>query len=278
MLKGTSGVLAFTATEITARRGVPVHPLRALRGRLPDVPEPGTPGPAAPARGRRRRARRPLLDCLECASCSFVCPSGIPLVHCIRVAKATVRGREEGLAMSCAPRARPARPTLPFLHSGQPPRGSCAKVFICALPVAGSAVWTFGIGALLSVVVPTAGAVGPSGCSSASAAPAAGPRRSAVLTGILLGLTLPPRMPLWMAFLGGAVAIGLGKPIWGGLGQNLFNPALVGRAFLQAAFPTAITTWAPPATATFHVGSSQLAPPLMSGERTRSAPPRRWAR
>ncbi|HEX6203852.1 MAG TPA: RnfABCDGE type electron transport complex subunit D, partial [Thermoanaerobaculia bacterium] len=61
-----------------------------------------------------------------------------------------------------------------------------------------------------------------------------------------LGLTLPPSFPLWMAFLGGVVAIALGKLAWGGLGHNLFNPALVGRAFLQAAFPIAITTWVPP--------------------------------
>jgi electron transport complex protein RnfD len=50
-------------------------------------------------------------------------------------------------------------------------------------------------------------------------------------------------MPLWMVFLGGAFGIGFGKAVWGGLGQNVFNPALVGRAFLQAAFPVAITTW-----------------------------------
>jgi electron transport complex protein RnfD len=69
---------------------------------------------------------------------------------------------------------------------------------------------------------------------------------SAALTGVLLGLTLPPGIPMWIAFLGGVAGIGLGKLIWGGLGHNLFNPALVGRAFLQAAFPTAITTWSPP--------------------------------
>ena len=74
---------------------------------------------------------------------------------------------------------------------------------------------------------------------------------SAVLTGVLLGLVLPPSLPLWMAFLGGAVGIGLGKLVWGGLGHNLFNPALVGRAFLQAAFPTALTTWTPPQTGSF---------------------------
>jgi Na+-translocating ferredoxin:NAD+ oxidoreductase subunit D len=48
-----------------------------------------------------------------------------------------------------------------------------------------------------------------------------------------------------MAALGGAFGIGFGKVIFGGLGQNVFNPALVGRAFLQAAFPVAITTWPP---------------------------------
>ena len=66
---------------------------------------------------------------------------------------------------------------------------------------------------------------------------------SAVITGILLGLTLPPGLPMWMAFVGGAFGIGFGKLIFGGLGQNIFNPALLGRAFLQAAFPVALTTW-----------------------------------
>jgi electron transport complex protein RnfD len=69
---------------------------------------------------------------------------------------------------------------------------------------------------------------------------------SALITGLLLALTLPPGFPLWMVFVGGVVAIGMGKAMWGGLGQNIFNPALLGRAFLQAAFPTAITTWSPP--------------------------------
>jgi electron transport complex protein RnfD len=48
---------------------------------------------------------------------------------------------------------------------------------------------------------------------------------------------------MWMAFVGGAFGIGFGKLIFGGLGQNVFNPALLGRAFLQAAFPVAMTTW-----------------------------------
>ncbi|MFC1643902.1 RnfABCDGE type electron transport complex subunit D [Candidatus Omnitrophota bacterium] len=69
---------------------------------------------------------------------------------------------------------------------------------------------------------------------------------SAILTGILLALVLPPAIPLWMAFLGGVVAISLGKEIFGGLGHNIFNPALLSRAFLMAAFPVALTTWSKP--------------------------------
>jgi len=66
---------------------------------------------------------------------------------------------------------------------------------------------------------------------------------SAVVTGMLLALTLPPSFPLWSAFLGGVVAIGLGKQVFGGIGDNPFNPALVGRAFLVAAYPVLMTDW-----------------------------------
>ena len=65
---------------------------------------------------------------------------------------------------------------------------------------------------------------------------------SAVITGILLALTLPPSLSLEMAIIGAVVAIALGKQVFGGLGYNIFNPALVGRAFLQTAFPVAMTT------------------------------------
>jgi len=69
---------------------------------------------------------------------------------------------------------------------------------------------------------------------------------SAVLTGVLLALVLPPAVPLWVVGLGGVVAIILGKQIFGGLGHNIFNPALVGRAFLLITFPKFMTTWTKP--------------------------------
>jgi Na+-translocating ferredoxin:NAD+ oxidoreductase subunit D len=69
---------------------------------------------------------------------------------------------------------------------------------------------------------------------------------SATVTGLLLALTLPPNIPLFAVAIGAVVAVGLGKQIFGGLGYNIFNPALVGRAFLQAAFPVAMTSWTRP--------------------------------
>ncbi|MFH1310127.1 MAG: RnfABCDGE type electron transport complex subunit D [Candidatus Omnitrophota bacterium] len=71
---------------------------------------------------------------------------------------------------------------------------------------------------------------------------------SAVLTGLLLAMVLPPAIPLWMAFLGGVFAVSLGKEVFGGLGHNIFNPALLARAFLMAAFPVVLTTWTNPFT------------------------------
>jgi len=71
---------------------------------------------------------------------------------------------------------------------------------------------------------------------------------SAVITGLLLALTLPPSLPLSAGAIGSVFAISIGKQIFGGLGYNIFNPALLGRAFLQASFPVAMTTWTYPKT------------------------------
>ncbi|MFA6166348.1 MAG: RnfABCDGE type electron transport complex subunit D [Gemmatimonadaceae bacterium] len=87
---------------------------------------------------------------------------------------------------------------------------------------------------------------------------------SAMITGLLLGLSLPPGIPLWMAALGGFFGIAFGKAIWGGLGQNGFNPALIGRAFLQTAFPVAITTWPTPGGNFFALKGDLFAFPFMS--------------
>ena len=139
-------------------------------------------------------------------------------------------------------------------------------VIAALIPVTCGAVYYFGIGALLVILASIAGCVATELVLNREKANLGD--GTVILTGLLLGLTLPPIFPMWMALLGGVVAIGLGRLIWGGLGQNMFNPALVGRAFLQAAFPTAITTWRAPgdASSIFEIAKSNLAWPFMHGE------------
>ena len=69
---------------------------------------------------------------------------------------------------------------------------------------------------------------------------------SAVVTGVLLALNLPATTPWWVVFIGAVVAIGVAKMTFGGLGQNVFNPAIAGRVFLLVSFPTYMTHWEAP--------------------------------
>lgn len=134
-------------------------------------------------------------------------------------------------------------------------------VVVSLVPVIISSAWFFGISALLVIAAATLGAVVTEHLIGKAGALRDG---SATITGLLLGLCLPSGFPLWMAFLGGAFGIGFGKTVWGGLGQNAFNPALVGRAFLQAAFPVAITTWPKPGGSFWTLGGDLFAWPFLS--------------
>jgi electron transport complex protein RnfD len=133
--------------------------------------------------------------------------------------------------ITAAPHVRSAESTARIMWS----------VVLSLVPVIGASMWFFGFSALLVLLAAVAGCLlterlfGERRDSLADG--------SAMITGLLLGLCLPAGFPLWMAFLGGVFGVGFGKIVFGGLGQNIFNPALLGRAFLQAAFPVAITTW-----------------------------------
>ncbi len=120
-------------------------------------------------------------------------------------------------------------------------------VVYAMLPIMAFSIYSFGASAVLLIAVCTGSAVLTEHlvCRFAGKPSTIGDY-SAVITGMLLALTLPPGFPLWMGAVGGIVSILLGKTLFGGLGFNTFNPALVGRAFLQATFPVAITTWTPP--------------------------------
>jgi electron transport complex protein RnfD len=79
---------------------------------------------------------------------------------------------------------------------------------------------------------------------------------SAAVTGLLLGLSLPTTIPLWMIGVGGVFAMIIVKQLFGGLGHNFMNPALAARAFMLASWPTAMTTWAFPENSFFLIGAT----------------------
>ncbi len=114
------------------------------------------------------------------------------------------------------------------------------------LPVCAFYVYQYGLSALASMVVVTASCLATERLFVKTGTQSGDIRDfSAVITGLLLALSLPPGFPLWMGVVAGFVAIAMGKALFGGIGFNVFNPALVGRAFAQAAFPQAIASYTP---------------------------------
>jgi len=93
---------------------------------------------------------------------------------------------------------------------------------------------------------------------------------SAVVTGIILALSLPPALPFWAAVIGSCFAVAIGKMVFGGLGANIFNPAMVGRAFLTASFGMLMTTWTVPATV--DVTMPKISPENKVDARTQATP------
>ncbi len=152
--------------------------------------------------------------------------------------------------------------TAPYLKDSVSTPWIMYQVVFTLLPVVAVSYYYFGLSAVLLTVTTVFSCLLTEWIFNRSASVSDG---SALITGILLALTLPPGFPLWMAAVGGVAAIGMGKLIWGGLGQNVFNPALLGRAFLQAAFPTAITTWSPPDGRFFGLRGTNLAAPFFQG-------------
>lgn len=157
--------------------------------------------------------------------------------------------------------------TAPHLHAPRSVEQIMRNVVYALLPVCAFGVYAFGLSAAALIAVVTASCLATEHLFNRLAG-----REgtlgdgSAAITGLLLALTLPPGFPLWMGAVGGFVAIGLGKALFGGLGQNPLNPALVGRAFVQAAFPAAISTWTPAfIEGRFsHLLPTSLAAPLMT--------------
>ncbi|HOJ92776.1 MAG TPA: RnfABCDGE type electron transport complex subunit D [Dictyoglomaceae bacterium] len=136
----------------------------------------------------------------------------------------------------------------PHIFEGEDVSYAMRQVIYALIPTTLAGIYFFGTHSLLVIIVSIVSAVAWEAISllirrkSLSALS----DFSAVVTGLLLALTLPPKVPLWIPIVGTAVAIILVKQIFGGLGNNFLNPALVGRAFLLISYPVIMTSWVNP--------------------------------
>lgn len=155
----------------------------------------------------------------------------------------------------------------PHIHSGE----STSKIMLTVaaallLPTIGS-IYFFGPRALALVIVSSVAAVITEAIfQKLRNRPITIKDGSALVTGMLLALNLPPGLPYWMAAVGAVVAISLGKQIYGGIGANPFNPALIGRVFLTVSFTGPMTTWINPVDGT--TGATPLSLMKMQGVST----------
>ena len=133
----------------------------------------------------------------------------------------------------------------PHVHTGRTVASCMWNVVIALLPALAASLYFFGLGAAVVILTSVAG------CVTVEYAvtrwmfhrPATILNGSAVLTGLLLAFNLPSNIPVWIVLIGCVVAIGIGKMAFGGLGCNVWNPALVGRVFLLISFPVQMTSW-----------------------------------
>ncbi len=148
----------------------------------------------------------------------------------------------------------------PHLREAKTVRGIMLDVVIALVPASVAAVVFFGMKALVVLVASTVSAVAAEYLyEKAVKRPVTVGDLSAVVTGILLGLTLPPAVPLHVPVVGSAFAIVVAKQVFGGLGTNFVNPALAGRAFVLAAWPLHLTSaWLNPRTFDVATGATPL--------------------
>ncbi|HEY0209082.1 electron transport complex subunit RsxD [Acerihabitans sp.] len=136
----------------------------------------------------------------------------------------------------------------PFTHNRQSTRRIMLQVMAACLPGLLALSCFFGYGTLIQILLAALTACAAEAAVLALRRQPVGPRladNSALLTAVLLGLSLPPLSPWWMIVLATAFAIIIAKQLYGGLGQNPFNPAMVGYVVLLISFPVQMTSWLP---------------------------------
>ncbi len=137
----------------------------------------------------------------------------------------------------------------PYLHSGYSVAAMMRQVIYALVPALLAYIWFFGFGILFNCLVATIAAIATEAlCLRLRNRPLQHylSDYSAVVAAMLLAFALPPLTPWWVTALGSAFAIGVAKHLYGGLGGNVFNPAMAGYAALLISFPERLTDWVPP--------------------------------
>ena len=135
----------------------------------------------------------------------------------------------------------------PHVRSKESIQSIMRDVIIALVPATAAGIYYFGLRALILIVAAIISAVFFEWLyEKITKKPVTINDLSAVVTGLLLAMNLPAAAPVWVAIVGSAFAIIFAKQLFGGLGQNFINPALAGRAFLLASYPTEMTTWVVP--------------------------------
>ena len=135
--------------------------------------------------------------------------------------------------------------TAPHMNAKQTTRNIMLDVIIALIPTSAVGILFFGLNALLVILTSVAGCVVCEYliCRYLMKTNTTTGDLSAIITGLLLAFNLPSNIPLWIVLIGCFVAIAITKMAFGGLGRNLFNPALIGRVFLFISFPVQMTSW-----------------------------------
>lgn len=135
----------------------------------------------------------------------------------------------------------------PHVRSNESIQSIMRDVILALVPATAAGIYYFGTKALILIVAAIVSAVFFEWLyEKITKKPVTISDLSAVVTGLLLAMNLPAAAPVWVAIVGSAFAIIFAKQLFGGLGQNFINPALAGRAFLLASYPTEMTTWTAP--------------------------------
>ena len=153
----------------------------------------------------------------------------------------------------------------PHVHGGDSVKKNMYGVCIALIPALLCSFYFFGLGAIAVTAVSVASCVFFEWVINKYMLKNPRPTitdGSAILTGILLAFNLPSNIPLWIVVIGALFAIGVVKMTFGGLGCNLFNPALAGRAFLLISFPVQMTTWPVPGQGFLTLDATTGATPL----------------